>query len=345
MTYTINELKWYALTSLINEIKGPQSFLKELLFSNFETLSTEVAELSYLVGDRVMAPFVKKNGEAIPVEGLGHAFATVEMPNIRIKRPLTPSELLFNRKPGTVIFPSSGEQISAIEAHIGRDAQYMRDMITNAEEWMAAMAIRGTIEYSVDDEANFTVTFPKPDAHSSTLSPLWSTTSNPEEDIMDSKRLISNETGLSPTHMILGSNASKEFLKNAKILSLLDLRRANPGELSWKGNFTPQGAIFLGDWQGLQVWEYGRSLSVDGTSTELVRANYAEIVTASPQADNVTYYGAIPDMEALQGRKFQGKIFSKSWIEKDPSLYVMLAHSRPLCVPRRPGSMVSYEVA
>lgn len=342
--YMINELKWYALTALINEIKGPQSFLKSLLFSSEDVLSTETAELSYLVGDRVMAPFVKKNGEAISVEGLGKKFATVDMPNIRIKHPFTPSELLFGRQPGTVIFPSAGDQISAIEAHIARDIKFMKDQIINAEEWLAAQAIKGTVEYEVADEAKFTVTFPKPAGHTSTVAPLWSAVSHPEEDIMDAKRMVSDECGLSPTHMLLGRNASKEFLKNAEVRTLLDMRRANPGGLTFNSNFDEQGALFLGDWQGLQVWEYGRRIGVDGVATPLVRDDYAEIVTASPQAENVTMYGAIPDMDAFQGRKFQGKIFSKSWLEKDPSLYIALAHSRPLCVPRRPGSMVSYKV-
>jgi hypothetical protein len=56
------------------------------------------------------------------------------------------------------------------------------------------------------------------------------------------------------------------------------------------------------------------------------------------------YYGAIPDLKALQGRLFRGKRFSKSWEQEDPSVMWQLLHSRPLPVTRRPDSMVSMKV-
>jgi hypothetical protein len=345
MAYSIDELKWQSLTAAINKIKAPQNFLKRLLFGREVTLSTETIEMSYLTGARDAAPFVRKNGEALMVEGLGETFATVEAPNIRIKRPMTPSDLLFRRRPGTVIFVDTGSQMSAIQAHIGRDLKRLRDLIANSEEWMSAMAIRGTVTYSVNDQENFTITFPKPSAHTFTASPLWSTTSNPEEDVLTAARLIADDTGLTPTHAICGLNAAKYFRKNARVETILDNRRIMSGEKVYTGAVNEQGAIFMGTWCGLEWWEYSRSVNLDGTSTKLVRDDYVEIVTATPAADNVTYYGAIPDMDALQGRMIQSKIFSKSWIEKDPSVMWALAHSRPLTVPRLPGSMVSIKVS
>jgi hypothetical protein len=39
---------------------------------------------------------------------------------------MTASELLFNRRPGSVVFPSGDQQLSAIEAHIARDMKRSR---------------------------------------------------------------------------------------------------------------------------------------------------------------------------------------------------------------------------
>src|SRR5690606_34524535 len=153
---------------------------------------------------------------------------TVQGPNIRIKQPFTPSELLFNRKPNTVVFPTADQQMSAIEAHVARDLAYMDSQVVNAEEWLAAMALRGTITYERDDEEVVTITFPNPAAHTATIDTLWSeSTSKPEKDLLAAKRLIAAETGLAPTHIILGQDAADAFLGNARIEALLDLRRMN----------------------------------------------------------------------------------------------------------------------
>lgn len=335
-------LTWQSLTAMINEIKSPGSFLKNLLFSqNVETLSTETIELSYLSGDREIAPFVRKNGEAIMVAGYGETYATVEAPNIRIKRPLTPHPTLFDRKPGTVIFPRGNEQISAVQAHIARDGQKLADHITNTEEWMAAMAIRGTISYEVEDGEVFTITYPKPAGNTFTVSPLWTTTSFPEADFQTAGELISDEVGLVPTDAIFGRTAADAFIKNARVSSLLDNRRTDFGFMELQNQFRDDGALYMGFYGGVRCWRYGRSINVSGSAVRLIRDNYVEFVCATPAAQNVAYYGAIPDWDAFEDGKFQGQRFSKSWKQEDPSVRQLLAHSRPLFVPRRPGSMVS----
>jgi len=343
---SIDELKWQTMTAAINKIKGPQRFLRDLLFGRKETLDTETIEMSYLTGARDAAPFVKKNGEALLVEGLGEEFAVVEAPNIRIKRPFTPSSLLYNRQPGTVIFASSGSKRRAIQQKIARELQRLKDLITNREEWMISQAIRGSISYSVRDEDNWQITYPRSASHTTTAEVDWDedSTAKPEVDFLAAKRLIADDVGLAPTHVILGEDAAKYFLQIDQVKDLLDNRRIEAGRVTYTSNFSEQGALYLGQFCGIEVWEYSRSVNSNGTATDLVRDAYAEFVTASPAAENVIYYGAIPDMDALQGRTIQTQIFSKSWVEKDPSVMYALAHSRPLPVPRLPDSTVSMNI-
>ena len=345
MAQTIECLSWSSLTQAVNEIKSPNQFLKRLVFTQHETQPTESIEFGLFTGDREVAPFVERDGEAIPVSGYGEVFQTVSAPNIRIKRPIKPSELLFNRRPGTVIFPGAGEIVSAAEAHVARDAKRLADLVTNAEEYLCALAIRGVISYTAADESNFTITIPKPAGNTVTLATFWDDPAGtPSADFLTAKKLVSDEVGLGITHCILGSEAMTAFLQNDEVKALMDINNVSAGALTLMEQFNQDGAIFLGVFCGVQVWGYPRTVKVKGVATDLIRAKYAEFLSITPAAENTLYYGAIPDLDAFEGRNFQAERFSKSWTQPDPSVMQMLVHSRPLPIPRRPGSMVSMKV-
>ncbi|MFG0317081.1 MAG: major capsid protein [Planctomycetota bacterium JB042] len=346
MAPTIPELTWQSLTATVNEIKSPNQFLRRLLFGQTVNLETETIEVGILTGDREMAPFVKKNGQAIMVEGLGEKFHAIEAPNIRIKRPFTPSSAFFTRRPGTSVFPTGQEQSSAIQQHIARDMARMSDLATNAEEWLVAQAITGTVSYEVDEEEAYTITFPKPSGNTVILTKFWDQSAPEiEQDFMTAKKIISEEVGLSPTDCVMSETAATEFLQASEVRSLLDNRNVAAGAISFNEQFRDDGAIFLGFFGGLRCWMYPRTVTMsDGSTAKMIRDKYVEFLTASPAADNVIYYGAIPDWEAFESGLLATSRFAKSWVEKDPSVRVALLHTRPLPVPRRPGSMVSMKV-
>lgn len=348
----ISALQWETLTATINEIKSPNQHLNRRVYSNHDPVSTEIIELGRLDKARETAPFVRKNSEAIMVAGHSESFQSVEPPNIRIKRPFTPSELFFGRRPGTVIFPTVGQQVSAIQAHINRDLQVMADLITNAEELLASQTLQAQISYSAAAQDSFQITFPRLGTHNITLGTFWDdadpTLPRPAADIHSVKRLISDAVGLSVTDMYLGLEAADAFLElaesgNIKLLGR-DTSEIAAGQLSFNNQFTEDGVIALGQFSGVRVWEYSRTVSVNGVATPMIRPKYAEFIAITPAAQFVKYYGAIPDMDALQGRLFQGERFSKSWKENDPSAQVFLTHTRPLPVPRRPNATVSMKV-
>lgn len=346
---TISELKWVALTAAINEMKSPNQFLKRLLFRNSDPKPTEDIELGVLNKGREIAPFVRKNGGGIMVAGYSDKFQSVQAPNIRIKRPFTPSELLYRRQVGTPIFtPGAAAQATAVRQHISRDLQVMADLITNSEEYLCALAIRGTIIYLTDDEEVFQITYPKPSGNNVTLSTFWDdadpTLPDPQIDFLTAKRLFSDEVGLGITDAIMGQEAAVEFIKLAKRQGFLDHIGVDAGNMTLVQDFTEDGVIYLGRVGGIRCWEYSRTVSVGGVDTALVRSKYVEFVTTSPAAEMVRYYGAIPDFKAMQGRKWVGERFSKSWETDDPSALMALAHSRPLPALRRPGAVVSMKV-
>lgn len=350
---TIDQLKWASLTATVNEIKSPNQFLKRMLWSNEEPKSTEDFEIGLLTKDREIAPFVKKNGEGVMVSGHDETLQTVTPTNIRIKRPHTPSELLYGRRPGTVIFsPGADMQIDAISRHVALDLQVMADLITNAEEYLCSMALQGTITYEVVDGAVFTITYPKPAGNNITLSTFWDDATPADtrvlQNIHAAKRVISNEVGLAVTDAICGLEATDALMElvetgNVKMLGS-DGVNVQAGMFTFTTQFADDGTIFLGVIAGVRFWEYSRTASLNGVATSMIRTKYVEFVANSPAAQRVMYYGAIPDMAAFQGKLFQGRRFSKSWEKEDPSVMMNLTHSRPLPVPRRPGAGVSMKV-
>lgn len=354
MPSTSEMLSWTWLTAAINEMKSPNKFLKTLLFANQVTIPTEDIELSVLNKARETAPFVRKNGEAIMVAGHSEKFQNVTAPNIRIKRPFTPSDLLFTRRPGSAIMLQSGNMNTAIQRHINTDLQVMNDLITNSEEWLCAQALQGTISYEVEDQDVFTITYNRPAACNITLlaAQAWDnadlTLPRPLQNCMTVKRVMSDEVGLQPTDAICGLNASNAILNLAESGNLKAFKTDSgvaAGTITFVSQFNEDGAIFLGTMAGIRFWEYSRTVSHNGVSTSMIRPDYVEFVSTSRASERVLYYAAIPDMKALRSAKpFQGKRFTKSWMQEDPSALMALAASRPLPVLRRPGATVSMKV-
>ena len=342
---TINLLHHSSLTAAVNEQKNPRSFITNFLYGNRDPQPTEEIEIGVFQGAREVAPFVRKNGAALMVAGLDETFIKVEAPNIRIKRPLPPHDALFTRRPGESIFTTQADVVSSAEAHVARNLRRLNDMVTNATEYLCALSLRGSLSYTVDEEANFQITYPRSASHAFAESPLWDAAGgSPAGTALKVKRLFEEDVGLVPTDAILGKNAATEFLENAQVRLDLDVRRLSSGSVTLESQFNEQGALFLGRFAGINWWEYSAAVLVDGSSTSLIRDDYAEFVCNTPAAEFTLYYGAIPDWDALQGRRFVGERFSKSWMTQDPSALWMLVHSRPLPVPRRPDATCSVQV-
>lgn len=338
-------LEWYTLTPMVNEMKSPRTFLRDLLFSDVRTLTTEQIVFSVLTGGRETAPFVNRNSEAVMAGGYGEKEYTVGAPNIRIKRPLEAADLIFRRHAGDVIFADGGTPASQAEREIARQLQRMNDAIDNSEEYLCSMAIQGTISYTSADEANFTITYPKPAGNTITLSTFWDQASpTPLKDVMDAQRQMHDEVTLNPSHAICGSEATDEFLQLSEVRTLLDNRRIDAGALQLQNQIQASGALYLGLFRGIQWWSYPSQVTVGSTATDLIRPKYVEFVHAGPSSEMVMYYGAINDLDALDAGLLASRRFSKSWRQPDPSVQQVLVTARPLPVLRRPGAVVSMKV-
>lgn len=363
MPETIDLLHWSSMTAAINEIKSPNRFLQRALFSREQTLPTETMELSTLVRGREMAPMVKADGEGVLVGGHTATFATVTAPNIRIKMAMTPSELLYKRRPGSVIFNNSGGIQAAINEYMARELQGMADLITNRVEYMCSQLLHdGSIRYSVSDQENFTITFPR-DLTDAQWKTFWTTPPSGNfwndatvtnrkilEDIHAVKRIMTYHHSLNPTLAICGSEAADVLMNQLRedptfVQSALDTRDVTVGNVNLTSFYDEDGVIPLGRLSGIPFVEYARQATDEtGSVVDMIDPKYIHFVHAGPAADHRMYYGAISDNKLLGGRRFQTRRFSKTWEVEDPSAIMMLTTTRPLPVLRRPNSIVSLKV-
>lgn len=342
-------LEWFSLTAMANNMKAPQSFIKNLLFGNVRSYSTENIVYAVLSGGREVAPFVQKNGEAIMAGGYTEAEKTVSPANIRIKRPLEAADLIFRRHAGDVVFADGADVQQAAAREVARQMQRLEDLVSNAEEYLCAQAIRGVISYTAADESVFTITLEKSGGNTITLTDFWDQTGDVAETIMTARKRMHRQVSLQPTDIILGEEAATAFIKSSSVKELLDLRNTAFGMLDLTNGIGAsgplQGAMPLGSVGGIRVWAYFPSVTLpDGTDYPLVRTKYAEFVHNGPMAMNEMAYGAISDLDALDGGLLSGRRFSKSWRLPDPSVQQVLIASRPLPIMKRPDSVVSVKV-
>lgn len=335
---------WAVMTAAVNKIKSPNSFIRDFLFSSTRNFEQEHFEIDDIVGSRQTAPFVRKDAEAVMVSGYTSGRQLYGFPNIRMKRPQTASELLFTRRPGTVIFPSAGEQMAQVEIQMAQDLQNLANRLVNTEESLCAQALSDAISYSEEDGDHFSISYGRDGTHAFSADTVWGDSSaDPLKDFLAVKRLMNdNPDGRSfpVTDAIMAPDAAEEFLVLSANTNRLDNRRTDAGQMRLQEQFNEAGAIFYGVYYGVRVWEYGRSL--DGSA--LIPAGKVQFVSRGPQSEMVRYYGAIPDMDALEERLIVGERYSKSWMTPDPSVRQILLHSRPMPVLRLPHATVTLTI-
>ncbi len=346
----VAELEYRSLTRTINEIRDPWSFITNLLYGQGEILPTEQVEVGVYHGGRRMAPFVRRDAEAIPIEGTTDEFRVVAAPNIRLKMPFRAGALLFKRQAGTPVYVSSaGTARNAVAMRIARDLLHMRHHHSNRLEWMACQSLNGSITYSVSEGASFNIDFQRPAAFNVTLTgtALWTDAgSNPKTQLRYAQRLMTDNGIPNPNICVMGKLAAEAFEENAKVATLLDNRNINAGVLELQEAYRDSGARYLGRLFGIDWWEYSRTvLDETGSEVALIDDKKAHFIARSPAAGFQLYWAAIPEMQDLLGNLLvQERIFAKSWAQQDPSAVIALSHSRPLPVPERPRAVCTFKV-
>lgn len=356
MSSITNVSNWSYLTGLVNEIRTPNTAVRDLLFNDEQTLLTETVEITTLNKAREMAPFVRKNGEALMVGGYTSTVGVVSAPNIRLKKPYVPSDV-FIRRPGNVdVYANNagGQIVSGFNEHILRELGIINGMVDATEEWLCCQALQGTISYSVADQEVFTITFPRDAASIIDLtSTLYWDQADPTlvqlyANIISAKR-VAAEYGIILTDALMGSTASAALIKliaQLKIPVLSNLNQIAGGSATLEANFSAKGFLFVGQIGGIRFWEYARTQLLNGVAQNLIRPKWVEWVSVgnNTEAGRSLKFGAIADWKALGEGKLASRRFAKTWDVEDPSSRMYLVAGRPLPICARKGATVSMQV-
>ena len=338
----IETFGWISLTEAVNKIQTPKSFILDTVFRPKERQHlTNKIQIAVKVGNKKLAPFVQRSSPAAVVEKLNAQAQFVELPRIRLKKPFTGSELLFQQDGSLPVYVGGAGDISSFrEKKIGEELQDLKDRITRRTEWMAAKALQGAITVS-QDGLSLSYDFLMPTANKPALTGTakWDDAANcdPIANIRAWQVVSQNASGKIPTMAIARTETINKLLASTKAKDYLNNRRMVVGDINTNKVANEFGVKFIGNIEGVDIYEYNESYTDESGNTQpMVPAN--AFLMVSPNAENRLHYGAIEDLEA--GQNIAMPFFAKDWIEKDPSVYWLLVESSPLPVPHEPEALI-----
>jgi len=343
---TIPTFGYVSLTEAVNKIKVRNRFLRRMIFGQEDEHATKLVQTDLIIGNRKIAPFVRRGAPGRVVDKLGRKTSLFEPPSIRLKKPLTADDLLHTRAPGSAVHvvSGSGDPLQNYRMkRIGMEQMDLKERIYAAEEWMCAQALSGVITY-VGEEVEFSIDMQMPAANKPTLSggALWSapTTATPLADIRGWKVLVSKATGLLPTMAVMTQAVFEAAIATTEVKDYMHKLNIDFGEIKTSENIIEMGAERVARLNGVDWYVYNEVYD-DAADTEQSIVAVDRFVLVTPNSKNKTHYGAIDDLEA---GTVIGQLFSKDWIEKDPSVYNVLVESHPCPVIHRPETVVYAKV-
>jgi len=227
------------------------------------------------------------------------------------------------------------------------------DMLSRRQEVMASEVLRtGACTITGEGYGTVVVDFGRDPGLTVTLSggTAWGATGvNPIEDIEDWSNIILQSEGVVSTDVVMDVAAWRLFkagLKqadpNQNLGEILDIRRGNVGAAMDTVLAAQIGAQYMGTDGRHRYWVYSDWYvdPADNTEKPVLPAN--TVLLGSAGIDGVRHFGAIRDEDAgYQARE----VFTKSWVEPDPSVRYVMMQSAPLLVPYRKNASLCATVA
>jgi len=342
----LNIFNWTSLTEAVNKITPPKTFVLDKLFApRTKQHYTKTIQVDLKIGNRKMAPFVKRTSGAHVVSLMSKESHIIEAPSIRLKKGLTADELYTLRPEGESIYVGNGQTVkTATERKVAEELAELKDMVTRRMEWMACQALSGGYKVTQDD-IEFEIDFNMPNDNKPALvaGALWSapSTADPLADIRAWKLVVQNARGVVPTMAIARTEVITAMLNVSSVRTALDNRNFNSGAINLNNGLSEIGVTLIGVLEGVEIYEYNENFVSDlGVVSPMIPAD--RFIMVSPQSDNRLHFGSIDDFDVPQyiGLPF----FSKSWEEKDPSVRWLLVASSPLPVTHEPETIVYAKV-
>jgi hypothetical protein len=332
------------LTTAINLMKPVPSFIRSLLFGQEVTFPTKAVAMDLIINGEKLAPFVKRGHAAQVIGKLGVETKSFEPPMIKMKKDFSADDLYFTRPAGFPVFVNGAADVnSARENKIAREQQDMLDRRDRTIEYMCAKALSGSFTVTNDDGSIFTIDYQMPAANIKTLEGgrKWDAqaTALPLDDIQDWSLVIKDAAGKVATICIMNTNTWLKFRAAATVQKYLDKLKINLGSIQTDQVIIQAGARRVADIEGVTYYTYDGLYTDENGQQRFIPDGKVHLV--APNNNFKILFGAIEDLKA---GTVEGKIFSKMWMEEDPSAIWVMVESHPLPAVCEPGSIVTATV-
>ena len=300
------------------------SFLRPL------THNTKDVMIDFVKDSQKLAPYIR-DGQASTVSNRGgYSSRSVHCYDISLKRTTTAFDVL-KRLPGEA--PVVQGAMSPNERAATLAAADMRDLMNKVyrttEKMVSDAMFTGAI--SIKDAAGNnidSVNFGGSATHNDATSKGWSSASYKGivSDLDAAAVLISKDSGLTATDVVLGSTAAGYAMQNDHFLKQLDTKNLNIGQAELTVKLQGNGARLVGVINGLRVWRYDEVFQdAAGNVQSMVPANKVLVLSSDMVA--TLHYGVTGDIE---NGFFEGESSASTWYEKDPAAQWLRVRSAPL---------------
>jgi len=339
------------LSRVVESLKRPQRFFLDKFFPAVETSTSDTIFFDVeLAGEkRRLAPYVHPLTEGKLVESVGYTTKSFKPAYIKDKR-VHDVTRPFVRTAGETI--GTGQTMSPMqrrEAQLARDLRDQLDMLTRRFEYMAVEALR---------DGQIVVKMLRPDATSESVTVNFGRSANceftlesgsrwgdagvkPMKNLEDWAMAVLKESGSSVRTVVMDPDAWQKLKESTGFEKRLDLRRVIGGDINLA--LLPEFVQYKGNDGAFDYWVYAErywnpDASPDAAEVALLDSGR---VIGIGDVLGVRHFGAIKDEEAgFQPMEY----FTKSWLEHDPSVRILLMQSAPLMVPYRINASFSAKV-
>lgn len=339
----INITDSHALIGVVEKLQPINSFWLNLVFPSVQTFPDEFIDFDIVDKGRRVAPFVAPNVAGKPMKSKGFDTRRFKPAYLKPKHVLDPSRVLKRRAGEAYAGTQTPEQRR--NAIIGDILREQREMIERRWDIMAAQAvIDGQAVISGEDYPSVTISFGRAAGNTVTLGSgaRWGDSGvKPLDNLQTWADTVYANSGYAPTDVIMGSAAWAAFRVDTDVQKQLEMRR---GSVQDELNLSPEvlaPVAYKGQVGAFRVWVYKDWYENDaGANVEILDSK--AVIMLNPQAvEGVRAFGAILDARA----GYQAvPIFSKGWLNEDPSAEFIMSQSAPLMIPTRPNAVLKATV-
>lgn len=338
----------------------PSYFLDTYFTDTYFSDDKEILIAKLPTAYRRLAPFVLPTEQGKPIYARkSETVKSLTPPYLKPKdavrpedaRNVLPSEVLFNGGQR----PTLEQRFDARTVDI---INFHRRAIRMTELWMAARGFidgKVTIKYDRDQGSAYpeiVIDFGRAANQTVILSSTY--WDDPNYDIIGdlstwSQRMYLADQGGRPKQVIVGASVAPCIQKNVGIRALLSTQiRGGEGmtmKLGLMAIDQPMSyvATIDGIGGGLEIWTYKDQVeNGDGTMVDILDPR--DVLLIAPGARGVKAYGAIYDVDAIQGGSMPIDIFPKMFKTQDPGELYVMHQSSPLPIPLYPNRTLKARV-